>query len=376
MQILNISKSCTGCGACVNICPQHCISMVEDKEGFLYPTVNQENCINCGLCEKVCPVLNILPTTDPTSTYAAFFEDDGIRKKSSSGGVFYALAKRTIQQGGIVFGAGFSDRFKVEHQAVDSESKIETLMKSKYVQSDVGNQYQAVKRCLLQGIKVLFVGTPCQVAGLHLYLQRKYENLITVDFICHGVPSPGVWSRYLQELEKEQQSDAVSVDFIDKNGGWGVCLKIVFANGEIASEIPSESPYLGAFLQNIILRNSCYNCKIKGCYQSDITIGDYWGIKKIHPELYSEKGVSLVLVNTKEGEEIIGADLGLTLYPSSKDEALRYNPSWKHSSFKNLKRARFFRKINKKSIKDNLKQELSSPLALSIQYRLHRLKRK
>ena len=377
MRILKITKLCTGCGACANICPKHCISMVENKEGFLYPSVLQEKCVNCGLCEKVCPIFNALSTTNPTAVYAATYKEDSIREKSSSGGVFYALAHNIIQQGGVVFGAVFSKDFKVEHQAIDTQEEIEKLMRSKYVQSDINDQYRLVKKHLTQGRRVLFVGSPCQVAGLQMYLQKKYENLTTVDFICHGVPSPRVWHQYLQELEKERQSKVASINFRDKSKGWGLyTLKIVFENGEILREAATENLYIRAFLQNITLRNSCFNCKSKGCYQSDITIGDFWGIKDIHPELYSEKGVSLILVNSQKGGSFIEETPGLFLYPSSFENAIRCNPSWKWSSGKNWGRASFFKKLNKKSIKVNLQQAVSSPLLWRIQAKLHALKRK
>lgn len=193
-------KNCCGCNACVQHCPKSCITMQEDEEGFLYPIVDQEVCIDCGLCEKVCPVLNQGEERKPLQVYAANNTNEEIRMQSSSGGVFTLLAETIIQEGGVVFGARFNDDWEVIHDYTETQEGLATFRGSKYVQSRIGDSYCQAEQFLKKGRKVLFSGTPCQIAGLNLFLRKEYNNLLTVDFICHGVPSPGVWKSYLEEL--------------------------------------------------------------------------------------------------------------------------------------------------------------------------------
>ena len=193
-------KNCCGCNACVQHCPKSCITMQEDGEGFLYPIVDQEVCIDCGLCQKVCPVLNQGEERKPLQVYAANNPNEEVRMQSSSGGVFTLLAETIIQEGGVVFGVRFNDDWEVIHDYTETKEGLAAFRGSKYVQSRIGESYCQVERFLKKGRKVLFTGTPCQIAGLNLFLRKEYDNLLTVDFICHGVPSPGVWKSYLEEL--------------------------------------------------------------------------------------------------------------------------------------------------------------------------------
>ena len=193
-------KNCCGCNACVQHCPKSCVTMQEDEEGFLYPIVDQEACIDCGLCEKVCPVLNQGEERKPLQVYAANNPNEEIRMQSSSGGVFTLLAETIIQEGGVVFGARFNDDWEVIHDYTETKEELAAFRGSKYVQSRIGDSYCQAEQFLKKGRKVLFTGTPCQIAGLNLFLRKEYGNLLTVDFICHGVPSPGVWKSYLEEL--------------------------------------------------------------------------------------------------------------------------------------------------------------------------------
>ena len=200
IEILDKYKCC-GCEACVQTCPKHCISFKEDEEGFRYPQINKKSCIDCGLCEKVCPIINQAESHKPLNVYAA--KNTNIKEllNSSSGGIFILLAKTVLRQGGVVFGAKFDENWNVIHAFAETEEEAQTFMGSKYVQSRIGNTYTQARDFLKQGRKVLFSGTPCQIAGLNYYLKKDYDNLLTVDVICHGVPSPKVWHRYLDEIK-------------------------------------------------------------------------------------------------------------------------------------------------------------------------------
>lgn len=205
LQITDKSKCC-GCNACVQRCPKQCIVMYKDREGFLYPVIDTAVCIDCGLCEKVCPVLNQNNARKPLQVFAAKNKNEIQRLHSSSGGIFILLAEQTIQNGGVVFGARFDQNWEVEHCYAETIEELQPLMRSKYVQSRIANTYKEVEAFLRHGRRVLFVGTSCQIAGLHKFLRKDYDNLLTVDFICHGVPSPGVWYKYLEEIIRDKSS--------------------------------------------------------------------------------------------------------------------------------------------------------------------------
>lgn len=199
-------KKCCGCSACVQRCPKQCISLTEDEEGFLYPYVNEESCVECGLCEKICPILNPQEETFPLQVIAAKNTNTEERLGSSSGGLFLPLAKSIINEGGIVFGADYDSNWEVHHVGVENISGLYALMMSKYLQSRIENTYKEAEKFLKCGRKVMFVGTPCQIAGLHGFLRHKvYPNLLTIDVVCHGAPSPGVWRQYLAETYSEEE---------------------------------------------------------------------------------------------------------------------------------------------------------------------------
>lgn len=198
-------KDCCGCWACVQRCPKHCITMKEDSEGFLYPEVDQSSCIDCGLCEKVCPVINREEARRPLESLAAINPDEKVRMASSSGGVFTLLATQVLAEGGVVFGARFNDRWEVVHDVAEDAESLAALRESKYVQSRIGDSFARAERYLKSGRKVLFTGTPCQIAGLRRFLRKEYDGLLAVDFICHGVPSPGVFRQYLKEVTARQR---------------------------------------------------------------------------------------------------------------------------------------------------------------------------
>ena len=315
-------KNCCGCNACVQVCPKQCISMKEDREGFLYPEVDKDICVDCHLCEKVCLVLNQGKERKPLKVYAAKNENEEIRRQSSSGGIFTLLAEQVIDEGGVVFGARFNENWEVVHSYTETKEGLAAFRGSKYVQSRIGDNYKKAEEFLKSGRKVLFSGTPCQIAGLNLYLRKEYENLLTVDFICHGVPSPGVWREYLKEeiarqcdgknsvlshsIEKEKVK-IKRISFRDKKLGWkkfSFVLTLSVPDGHGAentvlfSEPLNKNLFLRGFLADLYLRPSCYACPAK-CLKSrsDVTIGDFWGIEKVMPEMDDDKGVSVVMVN-------------------------------------------------------------------------------
>lgn len=251
MIAIHKKADCCGCNACIQICPKSCISRFNDDEGFWYPIVDKETCVNCGLCEKVCPELSDLAKSKVVKSYASISENDNSRLVSSSGGVFYELASYVIARGGIVFGAKFAENWSVAHDEANTLEKASCFRGSKYVQSDTGKTFQRVSEYLKSGILVLYSGSPCQVAGLKLFLRKEYPNLITVDFICHGVPSPLIWRDYLKSFGVPLSS-IKSISFRDKIKGWKrFSLTIKFAD-KVHSEALDKDLYLRGFLKDLL----------------------------------------------------------------------------------------------------------------------------
>lgn len=304
---------CTGCTACEESCPKQAIYMHKDEEGFLYPIIDYEKCIKCRICDKVCQSLNPLKKGEEPRVYGAINNDEKNRMNSSSGGIFSLLAKKVITDGGVVFGAAFNDELNVRHIAIGEEKLIYKLQGSKYVQSLLGSSFKEVKDLLENDRYVLFVGTPCQINGLLHFLQHDYEKLYTMDFICHGVPSPKVWQLYLEELKKKYGKVREGIcTFRAKDKGWiNFSIKIPVGDGYIREK--KEDPYMKAFMKNLSLRPSCYNCNSKGISRnSDITVADFWAIKRFNPDLFDDKGASLVFIQSDKGEklfELISKDI-------------------------------------------------------------------
>ena len=324
---LSDKKDCCGCHACSSICPKSCISMMADEEGFLYPVVDEQACIDCGLCERVCPMLNQNAERRPVEVYAAKCNDEKVRQESSSGGLFTVVAEGVIAKGGVVFGAKFDQEWNVIHAWTDNLEGLAAFRGSKYVQSRIGNIYKEVEYFLKQERVVLFTGTPCQVAGLKKYLRKEYCNLLTIDVVCHGVPSPLVWQTYLKELVCAKRTDGINsvssslndlsviadIAFRDKTIGWNKFgFKVGYVTHGAAENTVSKSAieynaepfyenlYMKGFLRNLYLRPSCYACAAKsGKSGSNLTIADFWGIEKIHPEWDDNRGVSALLVYDK-----------------------------------------------------------------------------
>lgn len=307
---------CAGCTACASVCPRGALTMVEDDEGFLSPKFDQSLCIKCGRCEKVCPILHPNKNPEPEISYAAWIKDEARREISSSGGLSFALMQSVIESGGVVCGAAI-ENFVVKHILVDREEDLIKLQGTKYVQSDPGDCFVEIKKLLSAGRKVLFAGTPCQVAGLKNFIGDRNENLLTVDLICHGVPSPGVLRKYLEELRRRYPT-AATVKFRDNVSGWSYSYAFTLFDRDgqkVFSRLNAYNPYLKAFSQNVITRRSCGRCEFcTAARVGDITVGDYWGITKIDPALNDKKGTSLVFVNTDKGRALydsIGARLSI-----------------------------------------------------------------
>lgn len=381
LEIISKDKCC-GCFACYNVCPKNCISMRKDKEGFLYPFIDTKKCINCGLCEKSCPeILGVKANVSKKKTYAVINKDERIRLNSSSGGFFSLLATEILNNGGVVFGAAMSEDCKtVEHIKIESLDLLEKLRGSKYVQSYIGDTYRQAKQFLENGRKVLFVGTPCQISGLYKFLDKEYFELVTCDFICHGVPSPLVWEKYVKLIEGKNSSKLKRVFFRNKKYGWKrFSLKFEFADGSVHSQILHKDLYLRGFRADLYLRPSCYNCTFKGLERnSDITLGDLWGAGKITPDLDDDKGISLVVVNSQKGSEIFKR---VKQYAEIREVdlelAVKYN-SAAVSSVKEptLKRNNFFKEIEKVSFNKLMKKYCSVTFKEKIRRTVGRIIRK
>ena len=316
---------CCGCTACVTVCPKQCIVMRRDREGFDYPMANPDLCVECGLCEKICPVLN--KQTDahanPIAIYAA--RNEVQFEKSSSGGLFPLLAEAFIQRGASVCGAVVDETCGVAHVEVVDMAGIERLKGSKYVQSDLYSILEDVKSLLDEGTEVLFSGTPCQVAGLKSYLRTDYDNLYTVDFACHGVPSPGLWELYRRNVEKRYGDSLTNVDFRDKTSSWRhYNIRYDFRSRSSISTPAVDDPYMALFYQDMTLRPSCYNCSLRGGKSgSDLTISDLWNVEKAAPAMNDDRGVSGVMVNTAAGEKLLDMIKPLLWVEPISEEALK-----------------------------------------------------
>lgn len=299
---------CTGCAACANACPKRCIQMAADTEGFLRPVVDAAQCVDCGACQRACPILHPVTCDNKTVAYAAIHKDEGIRMESTSGGVFSLLCQWIFDRGGIVFGAAYADDFSVEHRCVRSMDELAILRTAKYAQSRIGNSFQAVKQYLNDGQWVLFSGTPCQVGGLRDFLGKEYERLVLVDLVCHGVPSPAVWSQYIDYRSKMDASGAAptTINLRSKETGWpGYSAYFGYENGAHYSAKCTEDPFLRCFVGNLCLRPSCYECRFKGISRaSDFTLGDYWGVWSQLPDYNDGKGTSIVLIHSEKGRKI------------------------------------------------------------------------
>lgn len=374
---LKSKHDCCGCSACVQACPKQCIIMVNDEEGFLYPQIDIDTCINCNKCEQVCPIINQNSHQKPIASYAAKNKNDQIRLMSSSGGIFTLLAEKTINNNGVVFGAKFNDNWDVIHDYTEKLDGIIAFRGSKYVQSQIGDNYKKTQKFLQEGREVIFSGTPCQIAGLHRFLNKTYLNLITIDIICHGVPSPMVWQKYIQRYHQKQITDIL---FRDKTNGWKD-YEFVISSGQhtIIREKRANNVFMNLFLSDLCLRPSCSNCPAKkGSSHSDITIADFWGIEHVIPTFDDDKGCNLVLINSIKGADIFNS-LDCEKVETNFDDAIKHNASYYKSVSEPKYRSYFFENFDKKgfdvynSIKRKHKTCLSHHLRINIKLKCHKI---
>ena len=343
-------SKCCGCYGCYNICPKNAIEMVQDEKGFYYPKVIKEKCINCGLCNQICPISNKTEIINSPKAFAAYNKEEKIRKESSSGGVFTLLAEKILEQNGVVFGAKFDKNFNVIHSYVEKIEDLEVFRGSKYVQSKIGETYKKAEEFLKNGRLVLFSGTPCQIEGLKKYIRKEYDNLYTQDIICHGVPSEKVHQKYLKHLEKKIKTEIKEVRHRTKINGWKKwTVNITFKNKQNYQQEHDNDIYMKAFLRNISLRDSCYECSFKKKNRiSDITLADFWGIENILPEMDDDKGTSLVIINSEKGQELFdNVKNNLIVKEVDFEKAISYNPSLIKSEEPDKNRDKFFRDLDK-----------------------------
>lgn len=373
-----VKSKCTGCSACVQKCPKQCISFEEDREGFKYPKVKLSACIDCGLCEKVCPVLQQDKPRNPVIVYAAKNSNLSTRLASSSGGIFALLAETILRQNGVVFGARFDNEWNVIHDYTESLDGLSVFLGSKYVQSKIGNTYKYAERFLKEGRKVLFSGAPCQIVGLKKYLRKDYDTLLTVDFVCHGVPSPMIWRDYLNEKIRPLGVDGrnmvsqlslkdlpviTGISFRDKRYGWkkfGFSVRVKSASKadknlvsqsvEVTDKTLLYEPhkanlYMKGFLKNLYLRPSCYACPTKcGKSGADYTLADFWGASTYVGDFDDDKGLSAVLVYTNK---VNIESLGMTFKVVDLNDVISQNPALIMSSRKKGGRNKFFQHYNR-----------------------------
>lgn len=324
-------QECSGCTACMNICPVNAIEMKENKEGFLYPSIDEKKCIDCGLCYKICPFdekwVSKNQNKEP-DVYAIKNKNEEVRKSSTSGGIFTVLAEYVLHKSGIVYGAAFDENMVVNHIRVTTNEELSKLRGSKYVQSNLKDIFKEVKKDLDDQKYVIFSGTPCQVAGLSAFLNKEYERLIKIDLVCHGVPSPKLFRDHIKNIENNSSNKVKEYYFRDKTNGWHKHTeKVVFENGnnDYRSDISQAFKYL--YAEHSMLRESCNNCKLCSVKRiSDITMGDYWGIEKKYKKFDDNKGVSLLLVNTEKGKKIFEEVKDKINYKKTcKEECLQHN---------------------------------------------------
>lgn len=300
-------ENCSGCGSCANICPKNCITMQMDKEGFLYPKVNKSGCINCNICENSCPILN--PISEEKHEQKAFLiqnRDDQIRRESTSGGAFTAIAKYVLSQGGVVFGVCFDENYVVKHTYVETKEDLKKFRNSKYVQSQIGDTFSEAKHFLTNNRMVCFSGTPCQIEGLKCYLGKEYDNLITVDVVCRAVPSPLLWKKYLDMKKVEMGTRINKIMFRDKYFGYKYSTMTICSDmKEYHSGVESDQ-WLRAFFSGICVRPSCHQCKFKKRYRiSDFTIWDCFSVDVFDKGMDDDKGTTKMIVQSEKGEKIL-----------------------------------------------------------------------
>lgn len=367
---LNNKGNCCGCTACANICPNHCIDMLPDNEGFLYPTVNHTLCTKCELCVEVCPILNKKQLSVIPSAYLCRVKSSEILNTSTSGGAFTPIAQYVINKGGVVFGASFDENWKVRHTSATTMKEVAKFRGSKYVQSDLGKSFSEVKSYLKEDKWVCFSGTPCQASGLAYYLNRKYEKLIIVDLVCRGTPSPLLWENYIKYHEYHYKSKVKSVTFRSKTYGYhSNTMRVDFENGKVYSGSNRVDLFTKSFFQNLCSRPSCYQCTFKSIqHDSDVTLFDAWHVSKLVDGLKDDdKGYTNVFLQTETGLKIFEEIRPqLDYYPTDVQKAIEHDGVMVcNSAPKSTKRDVFLSSVLNADVKD-LKQEVLKFIRVSI----------
>lgn len=351
MRIDNDNTKCFGCSACSQKCPKNCIEMKLDSEGFLYPTIDEDKCIDCGICRSICPIDKEWDSRI-RQCYAAYSKNNSLIESSSSGGLFKELTETIFQKEGVVYGAAFDDHLCLKHSSVENRDEIEKLIGSKYLQSDIDNQFFGVEKNLKHGRHVLFCGTPCQIHGLKLFLNQDYSNLLLVDLVCHGVPSPRIFKDYIESIEKKKYIQIVNFKFRKRNKcGERYGFEYIGKKKNKTIRIfkmGAFTPYGVGFFKGLYMRKSCYQCPYSNIRRiSDITLGDYWGIEKLHPEFANKRGTSLVLTNTEKGEKaIFEINSNVNFLKTDIAKAQSYNYNLKQPMAEPLLRDDFFKDYN------------------------------
>lgn len=363
IRILN-SVDCAGCRGCTQICPKGCIEMRADREGFSYPFIDDTACVGCGLCEQVCPMLHPAElSASVPEAYAAYCPEDDIRESSSSGGLFTVLASAVLKKGGIVFGAALTEDQSVCHIGAETDDELKRLRGSKYLQSNVGNTYRDAKIWLDSGRTVYYSGTPCQIEGLLRFLGKPYGNLITQDIICHGVPSPLVWRQYVELREKTANAKSEEIFFRNKRLGWlQFSMHFRFENRDEYTQTKDDDLFLRCFLKNWCLRPSCYACRFKKeSRAADITLADYWGVREDDPEMFDDRGTSLVLLHTEKGKRLFGeVEQRLKWKPADYAKAIGHNGAYLASVALPEERALFFKYLPEMGFEKTMKKVLEA----------------
>ena len=371
-------RRCCGCEACRQVCPKACIQLERDEEGFDYPIVDADRCIECHKCERVCPFMKLGAPREPLAVYAACATDEGLREASSSGGLFTLLAEETLRRGGVVFGARFDEAWSVCHDYTETVEGLVPFRGSKYLQSRIGESYRQAEQSLKDGRPVLFTGTPCQIKGLVNYLGHFYENLTTVDVVCHGVPSPMVWQRYLTTLQAGL-GKVSGISFRDKSiSGWRRYDFVVQSTGgDGVRQFYGDNIYMRGFLHDLYLRPSCYACMAKGGRsQSDLTLGDYWGVERTCPDLDraldENKGTSVVLIHSDRGQSLLEG-LPCRYQETNYASAVAGNPAIEHTATEPPKRQLFFAQLDAEPLEQLIDRLTTIPLHKRLWRQLHHL---
>lgn len=371
----DFSKHCCGCGACADVCPKRCIIIIEDSKDFRIPKVKSAECINCGLCENVCPVLNSGASKGIEKLLCCYNKDKEQRRAGSSGSIFVLFAERILALDGVVIGAAFDSDLQLRHTIAKTIEEVRPLMKSKYIQSDTTGIFNKVKKSLKDGQQVLFVGTPCQCQALYNFLgQKRHDNLLLVDFICHGVPSQKLFDKAIASYEQRNGCKVQSFSFREKSKGLLHCYSIYYKyNGDDEVEkdigLPKDFPFYYGYLKYNIFREGCYECLFARRERvSDITLGDFWHLTKIKKDVTDfRKGYSMVVVNTEKGMSYIqqiASDIVMEEYPIEIAEINNY--AYVHPTRKRLLHRLFMKDYNVKPFSEVERIYLSAPNGLRL----------